>query len=122
DLEIRGPNLEAREVDSSGTRFFSGDPPTGGSARDFGSGLPGGTVNTGNSYTLDIVFINNSGADIEVPTSAPGTYTKSGANPDKFLVQAQPAFPLADGVSTTLTVLFNTNAGSSSGPGVYTAT
>lgn len=115
DLEIRGPDYEALEGSLTGPRFYSNDPPTAPSIRDLGQ------VNVGQNKTVDIIIRNNSGSTISVPTGAPGTYAKSGTNPNNFGVTTQPSMPLAAGASTTLTVTFNTGY-TGGGAGIYTCT
>jgi hypothetical protein len=117
DFEVLdpGPALLVEEGGVGGTPITD-DEPVGG-LRDFG------IVFTGQNNPLDFGLTNNGTSSISVPTGAPGTYTKSGANPEKFIVNPQPTFPLAIGASTTMTVTFNSSAGGTpGGPGIYTCT
>jgi hypothetical protein len=117
DIEVLdpGPALVVEEGGVGGTVITDNEPVGG--LRDMG------IVMTGQNVPVDFGFTNNGSSPINISSGAPASYTKSGANPDKFVVNPGPTFPIPVGGSTTMTVTFNSNAGGTTGgPGVYTCT
>ncbi|MEZ5991425.1 MAG: choice-of-anchor D domain-containing protein [Planctomycetota bacterium] len=106
-----GPALEVTEGPTP-VNTITDDQAVGG-LRDFGQ------VNLGaNSQVLEITFTNNGTSTITIPT-----FTKTGADPAKFVVIQSPASSIAIGASTVMQIQFNSNAGGTTGAqGFYYAT
>jgi len=112
DVEIvdPGPGLEVREGGPTGTLIT--DDEANGGLRDFGQVL----IST-SSTTLDIYLRNNGLSTIDITDFSSFPYNKTGANPADFIVTTNPAWTIAPGASTTLSVSFF-----SATPGVSTCT